>query len=106
MDHSGQPSPFTRRRFLTVFGVAAAGLLATACGTSTPTATTTSSGTSSAAPASAAGSTAAGASTAPSTAGGSVVKVVWFAGRDPAGYNPKVVDAFNKLNTGVQIDYQ
>ena len=111
MDYSGQPSPFTRRRFLTVFGVAAAGLLATACGTSTPTATTTSSGTSSAAPASAApasaaGSTAAGASTAPSTAGGQVVKVVWFAGRDPAGYNPKVVDAFNKLNTGVQIDYQ
>ena len=101
------PRPLSRRRFLTVFGVAAVGLLATACGSSTPTATTGTAAPSSAPSGSApAASSAAGASTAPSAPGGAAVKVTWFAGRDPASYNPKVVDAFNKLGLGITIDYQ
>src|SRR5262249_43334632 len=33
-------------------------------------------------------------------------KIVWFASRDTSGYTPKQVDAFNKANTSIQIDYQ
>jgi multiple sugar transport system substrate-binding protein len=37
---------------------------------------------------------------------GSATTVVWFAGRDTTGYTPKQVEAFNKANTSIQIDYQ
>ena len=32
--------------------------------------------------------------------------VVWFAARDTTGYTPKQVEAFNKANKSIQIDYQ
>jgi multiple sugar transport system substrate-binding protein len=38
--------------------------------------------------------------------GGTATTLVWFAGRDTTGYTPKQVEAFNKANTGLQIDYQ
>jgi multiple sugar transport system substrate-binding protein len=114
MDRSEQPSPFTRRRFLTIFGLSAVGVLATACGSSaTPTTGTGSTGTgASTAPASsvpastAPAASAAGSSTAPSAAGGAVVTVTWFAGRDPSGFTAKQIEKFNAQNTGVKIDYQ
>jgi len=34
------------------------------------------------------------------------VTITWFAGRDTTGYTPKQVEAFNKANTSIQIDYQ
>jgi multiple sugar transport system substrate-binding protein len=37
---------------------------------------------------------------------GTATTVVWFAGRDTTGYTPKQVEAFNKANTSLQIDYQ
>jgi len=37
---------------------------------------------------------------------GTATTVVWFAGRDTTGYTPKQVEAFNKANTSIQIDYQ
>ena len=37
---------------------------------------------------------------------GTATTVVWFAGRDTTGYTPKQVEAFNKANKSVQIDYQ
>jgi multiple sugar transport system substrate-binding protein len=37
---------------------------------------------------------------------GSGTTLVWFAARDTTGYTPKQVEAFNKANTGLQIDYQ
>jgi multiple sugar transport system substrate-binding protein len=37
---------------------------------------------------------------------GSGTTLVWFAARDTTGYTPKQVEAFNKTNTGLQIDYQ
>lgn len=103
-----QPIPrqgLTRRRFLTVFGLSAVGVLATACGgtTTTPAPAGSTAPARSSVPAA---STAAGSSTAPSAAGGAVVSVTWFAGRDPSGYTAKNVEAFNALNTGVRIDYQ
>ena len=98
-----QPSPLTRRRFLTIFGLSAVGVLATACGSSaTPTTGTGSTGTgASTAPASsvpastAPAASAAGSSTAPSAAGGAVVSVTWFAGRDPSGFTAKQIEKFN-----------
>ncbi|MCC7368663.1 MAG: ABC transporter substrate-binding protein [Chloroflexi bacterium] len=36
----------------------------------------------------------------------SATTVVWFAGRDTTGYTPKQVEAFNKANKSIQIDYQ
>jgi multiple sugar transport system substrate-binding protein len=51
---------------------------------------------------------AAGAATsAPAQQGtGTATTVVWFAGRDTTGYTPKQVEAFNKANKSIQIDYQ
>src|SRR5579859_4402517 len=37
---------------------------------------------------------------------GTATTVVWFAARDTTGYTPKQVDAFNKANKNIQIDYQ
>jgi multiple sugar transport system substrate-binding protein len=37
---------------------------------------------------------------------GTATTVVWFAGRDTTGYTPKQVEAFNKENKSIQIDYQ
>jgi multiple sugar transport system substrate-binding protein len=37
---------------------------------------------------------------------GTATTVVWFAARDTTGYTPKQVEAFNKANTSIQIDYQ
>ena len=37
---------------------------------------------------------------------GTATTVVWFAGRDTTGYTPKQVEAFNKANKTIQIDYQ
>ena len=37
---------------------------------------------------------------------GTATTVVWFAGRDTTGYRPKMIEAFNKANTSLQIDYQ
>jgi multiple sugar transport system substrate-binding protein len=37
---------------------------------------------------------------------GTATTVVWFAGRDTTGYTPQQVDAFNKANKSIQIDYQ
>jgi trehalose/maltose transport system substrate-binding protein len=37
---------------------------------------------------------------------GTATTVVWFAARDTTGYTPKQVDAFNKANKSIQIDYQ
>ncbi|MCC6178583.1 MAG: ABC transporter substrate-binding protein [Chloroflexi bacterium] len=52
----------------------------------------------------ASGSTAATAPAVQST--GTATTVVWFAGRDTTGYTPKQVEAFNKANKSIQIDYQ
>jgi multiple sugar transport system substrate-binding protein len=61
-----------------------------------------------AAPTAAAGAPAkAAATTAPAAqTSGTATTVVWFAGRDTTGYTPKQVDAFNKANKSIQIDYQ
>jgi trehalose/maltose transport system substrate-binding protein len=37
---------------------------------------------------------------------GTATTVVWFAARDTTGYTPKQVDAFNKANKNIQVDYQ
>src|SRR3954451_14811019 len=37
---------------------------------------------------------------------GTATTVVWFAARDTSGYTPKQVEAFNKANKSIQIDYQ
>jgi trehalose/maltose transport system substrate-binding protein len=37
---------------------------------------------------------------------GTATTVVWFAARDTTGYTPQQVDAFNKSNKSIQIDYQ
>ena len=37
---------------------------------------------------------------------GTATTVVWFAARDTTGYTPKQVDAFNKANKSIQVDYQ
>ena len=107
-------------------GIAASGALAllAACG-GTPTATvvpaapaSAAAGTGSTASASAsarasastaasAAASSAGASTAPSTAGGAgVTTVTWFAARDPSGYTPMQIEAFNKASTSLKLDYQ
>src|SRR5437763_4551242 len=47
------------------------------------------------------------ATTAPAQQGtGTATTVVWFASRDTTGYTPKQVEAFNKANKSIQIDYQ
>src|SRR5437762_3390836 len=47
------------------------------------------------------------ATTAPAAqTSGTATTVVWFASRDTTGYTPKQVDAFNKANKSIQIDYQ
>jgi multiple sugar transport system substrate-binding protein len=48
-----------------------------------------------------------GATTAPAVQStGTATTVVWFAARDTTGYTPKQVEAFNKANKNIQIDYQ
>ena len=48
-----------------------------------------------------------GAPTAPAVQStGTATTVVWFAARDTTGYTPKQVEAFNKANKNIQIDYQ
>jgi multiple sugar transport system substrate-binding protein len=61
-----------------------------------------------AAPAAApAATTAPAAQAAPAQSGtGTATTVVWFASRDTTGYTPKQVEAFNKANKSIQIDYQ
>ena len=50
---------------------------------------------------------ASGATAAPAVQStGTATTVVWFAGRDTTGYTPKQVEAFNKANKSIQIDYQ
>jgi multiple sugar transport system substrate-binding protein len=50
---------------------------------------------------------ASGAATAPAVQStGTATTVVWFAARDTTGYTPKQVEAFNKANKNIQIDYQ
>ncbi len=47
------------------------------------------------------------ATTAPAVqSSGTATTVVWFASRDTTGYTPKQVEAFNKANKNIQIDYQ
>jgi len=65
-----------------------------------------------AAPAAAGAATAAPAAAGAATAApaaktsGTATKLVWFAGRDTTGYTPKQVEAFNKANPSIQIDFQ
>jgi multiple sugar transport system substrate-binding protein len=107
MEHQGVAGAFSRRRFLTVFGVAAIGALATACGSSATAPTAATGGAASPAGSGASPAASAAASAAsPAAAGGSAVSVVWIAGRDASGYTGKQVEAFNALNNGVRIDYQ
>lgn len=46
------------------------------------------------------------ASAAPSVQAGNATTVTWFAARDATGYTPKLVDAFDKQSTSIQISYQ
>jgi multiple sugar transport system substrate-binding protein len=65
------------------------------------------SGGGSAATAPAGGAPAGGATAAPGVqSAGTATTLVWFASRDTTGYTPKQVDAFNKANKTLQIDYQ
>jgi len=58
-------------------------------------------------PAAPAATTAPAGQAAPAQQGtGTATTVVWFAGRDTTGYTPKQVEAFNKANKSIQIDYQ
>ncbi|MBV9133993.1 MAG: extracellular solute-binding protein [Chloroflexi bacterium] len=85
-------------------------VLAMSAGASLVAACTSSSssggGTSASTPASAppAGGAATAAPAVQST--GTATTVVWFAARDTTGYTPQQVDAFNKANKSIQIDYQ
>src|SRR6516225_6186097 len=64
-------------------------------------------GGSSAATAPAGSAPAGGATAAPAVqSAGAATTVVWFAARDTTGYTPKQVEAFNKSNKTLQIDYQ
>src|SRR5579859_658876 len=72
---------------------------------------TSSSGTTAATPASGTTAPSGGGAAAPTAAPaaqstGTATTVVWFAARDTTGYTPKQVDAFNKANKSIQIDYQ
>jgi multiple sugar transport system substrate-binding protein len=50
---------------------------------------------------------ASGATTAPAVQStGTATTLVWFAGRDTTGYTPKQIEAFNRANKSIQIDYQ
>jgi multiple sugar transport system substrate-binding protein len=97
-----QGVPLSRRSLLKGLATSAATGLLVACssgGTSGGGAVTT--------PASGAppaGGAATAAPTVQST--GTATTVVWFAARDTTGYTPKQVDAFNKANKTIQIDYQ
>lgn len=79
----------------------------TAAGAATkaPAATTTTGGAATTAPAAA--TTGTSATTAPAVqSSGMASKIVWFAARDTSGYGAMQVDAFNKANKSIQIDYQ
>ena len=94
-DNLWQDGRLSRRSLLKGLAMTAgAGLLAACTGGGATT--TTTSGSSGAAP------TAAPAAQSSGTA----TTVVWFAGRDTTGYTPQQVEAFNKSNKSIQIDYQ
>ena len=100
-EHLGWHAARLSRRGLlkaAVFSASAGVLVACGGGTSgSGTAAATASG----------GAPASGLTTAPAAqSSGSATTVVWFASRDTTGYTPKQVDAFNKANTSIQIDYQ
>ena len=91
----------SRRGLLKVLAMSAGASLVAAC-----TSSSSSGGTSASTPASAppAGGAATAAPAVQST--GTATTVVWFAARDTTGYTPQQVDAFNKANKSIQIDYQ
>jgi multiple sugar transport system substrate-binding protein len=103
--HPWHTARLSRRSVLKTLAVSAgAGLLA-ACGG------TNGGGTSGAAATTPAAGAPAGGGAAPTAAPaaqstGTATTVVWFAARDTTGYTPKQVDAFNKANKSIQIDYQ
>jgi len=91
----------SRRGLLKLLAMSAGASLVAAC-----TSSSSSGGTSASTPASAppAGGAATAAPAVQST--GTATTVVWFAARDTTGYTPQQVDAFNKANKSIQIDYQ
>jgi multiple sugar transport system substrate-binding protein len=91
----------SRRNFLQGLVVSAsAGVLVACTGGSTSTGVSTT-------PASGGPAGSGAATSAPAVqSSGTATTVVWFAGRDTTGYTPKQVDAFNKSNKSIQIDYQ
>lgn len=88
----------SRRSLLKGLAVSASAGVLAACSGGTGAATTPAPG------APAAGGAATAAPAVQST--GTATTVVWFASRDTTGYTPKQVDAFNKANKSIQIDYQ
>ncbi|MBV8717052.1 MAG: ABC transporter substrate-binding protein [Chloroflexi bacterium] len=92
----------SRRGLLKVLAMSAGASLVAACTSSS----SSGGGTSASTPASAppAGGAATAAPAVQST--GTATTVVWFAARDTTGYTPQQVDAFNKANKSIQIDYQ
>src|SRR4051812_9851556 len=112
MDTRRSVRPWSRRDFLGTLGVVGSALLVAACGqqaqpsSSAPTAAPAKP-TEAAKPAAPAATTAPAGQAAPAQQGtGTATTVVWFAGRDTTGYTPKQVEAFNKANKSIQIDYQ
>jgi multiple sugar transport system substrate-binding protein len=97
-----QTTRLSRRKLLKVLGISASAGVLAACGggatTTAPAAAPTS------APAAPASANATAAPAVQST--GTATTVVWFAARDTTGYTPKQVEAFNKSNKSIQIDYQ
>ena len=93
----GNDGRLSRRSLLKGLAMTAgAGVLAACSGGGTTTTSTTAP---TAAPA--------GATAAPAVQStGTATTVVWFAARDTTGYTPQQVDAFNKSNKSIQIDYQ
>lgn len=95
-----QRARLSRRSLLKGLAMSASASVLVACGGGA-----TSGG---AAPTPAAGKPAASGATAAPAAQttASATTVVWFASRDTTGYTPKQVEAFNKANKSIQIDYQ
>ena len=95
----------SRRRLLAGLALSASAGVLAACTSSGGTTSTAQSSAGGAATAPAAGAPAATAAPAAQSTG-TATTVVWFAARDTTGYTPKQVDAFNKANKSIQIDYQ
>lgn len=98
---SWQDARLSRRSLLKAVALSASAGVLVACGGGT-----SGSGTAATTPASGA-QPASGATAAPAVQStGTATTTVWFAARDTTGYTPKQVDAFNKANKSIQIDYQ